>query len=84
MKLTTIALFLIQCMTGLLLVVWHLLMLFIELIDGGEDNDCQEGIGNHMTVGDNPMGDNSDIIKRAGDQYVTDRTTPLYERTFRH
>jgi|GEM_PF-5761973 len=84
MKLTTIGLFLIQCAAGALLVLWQLLVLFIELIDGGENNDNPEGIGNHMTVDDNPVGDHSDIIKRAGGHYISDRTTPLYERTFRH
>lgn len=80
MKLTTIGLFLIQCVTGLFLIAWQLLVLFIELIDGGEHEDRQEGVvGNHMTVD----GD-SHTAKRAGEQYISDRENPPHERGYRH
>ncbi len=83
MKLITILSFVIHCVIGLFIVAWNILAFLTEVLVNEEENT--EGmIGNHFTVGGNAIGDDSDFIKRAGDQYISDRNAALYDRNIRH
>jgi hypothetical protein len=83
MKLITILFFVIRCAIGLFITAWNILAFLTEVLVNEEENTTGI-IGNHLTVGGNDIGDDSDIIKRAGDQYISDRDIAIYHRINRH
>lgn len=82
MKAITIFIFVVKVMSLLLISTWNIVAFLSEVLVNDESSNA--GIGNHLTIGGNDMGDDSDFIKRAGHHYVSDRDKALYDRTHRY
>lgn len=83
MKLMTIFVCLIHILSVLLTMTWNFLALLTEALVNDENNSTNI-VGNHFVIGGNEWGDDTEIVKRAGNHYTSDRESAIYERNIRH
>ncbi len=83
MKLMTIFVCLIHILSVLLTMIWNFLALLTEVLVNDENNSTNI-IGNNFVIGGNELGDDTEIVKRAGNHYLSDRDTAIYDRNIRH